>query len=138
MRAPLVLLTILLVSIVGASGCGKSSNVMAPQPPPVVQASEYQYSIRFIQQEGGYTVTRLEYADADGTVRQASYEWPGWDQTVKLKPGQRLYVRAEVSYESVGIGWVQIAGPNGFNRIDQLERVDGPAVGTIEVDEILR
>jgi len=138
MRTRLFPLTIALLSILGASGCGDSSNVVAPQPPPVVQASTYQYSIRFMQQEGGYTVTRLEYADADGNVQQASYQWPGWTQTVELKPGQRLYVRADVTYESIGLGWVQVAGPDGFNRIDRLERADGPAVGTVEVDEILK
>jgi hypothetical protein len=68
MRYRPALLAIVLAFVVASAGCTKSSEVVAP-PPPVVGSSEFQYSLQFSNQDGGYTVTHVEYADADGIVR---------------------------------------------------------------------
>jgi hypothetical protein len=137
MRARLGWLAIVLACVLGSAGCSKTAKVVAPQP-QVVGGSEFEYSLQFSNQQGGYTVSHVQYADADGVVRQSSYQGPLWVQTVKLKPGQRMYVRADVSFDAVLTGSAQIVGPDGFYRGDRCERVDGPGAATVEIDQILK
>ncbi|HZT62664.1 MAG TPA: hypothetical protein VFA36_05980 [Burkholderiales bacterium] len=134
MRARLASLAIVLALVQGAAGCAKTSKVVAPEPPAVV-ASEFQYSLHFSNQDGGFAVTHAEYADADGIVRQINYQPPLWVQTVKLKPGQRMYLRADVTFASVLTGGAQITGEPLY-RGDLLERVDGPSSATVVIDQI--
>jgi hypothetical protein len=136
MRAQLIWLAIVLGCVLGTVGCKGASKVVAPQP-PAITASEFQYSLRFSNQEGGYTVTRAEYADADGIVRQVDYLRPLWAQTVSLKPGQRMYLRADVTFDAVLTGSAQIVG-GGFYRGASCERADGPGTAVVEIDQILQ
>lgn len=137
MRERHATLAIVLACVLAGAGCGRTSRVVSPQP-AVVESSEYRYSLHFSGQDGGFTVTRLEYADGDGIVRQATYQAPVWVQTIKLKPGQRMYLRADITFDSVVTGGPQILGPADFYRGDLIERVDGPGAATVMVDQILK
>ncbi len=140
MRSRLAWLAIVLACVLGAAGCSKSTKVVAPQPePPAVAASEFEYSLNISSGGWSYavTVTHAEYADANGIVRQISHPSPLWTQIVKLRPGQRMYLRADVTYESTVTGGAQIVGATLY-RGDLLERVDGPGTATTMIDQILK
>jgi hypothetical protein len=48
-----------------------------------------------------------------------------------------MYLRADVTFESVLTGSAQIVG-NGFYRGDNIERVDGPGGAIVQIDQILK
>ena len=128
-----------IACMLGASGCSKTATT-APEPvvPPVVVSSEFQYSVGSFFADSGYTVRSLEYADENGVVRKGDYRSPVWRQTVSLKPGDRMYVRAEVSFASILAGGIQVVGPPGFYASDMAERVDGPATSVLVIDRIVK
>ena len=139
MRAGIVSLVTALACVLGALSCGKTLKIVAPQqPPPVVGPSELQYSLHFSNQDGGCTVTHAEYADADGIVQPITLlpEDVNWTQTVQLKPGQRMYLRADVTFGSILTGGAQIVGADLY-RGDLLERVDGPSTATVKIDQVV-
>jgi len=128
-----------IVCIVGVSGCSKPTNtapmqVVAPAP----GSSDFQYSVRFTYADSGYSVKRLEYADPYGVVRKVDYHAPLWVQTLSLKPGDRMYVRAEVAFASGLTGSIQVVGPPGFHASANVERLDGPASAVLVIDEIVK
>lgn len=139
MRVRGMWLAIVIVCTLGATGCSKTPT-SAPRtvvPPPVV-SSDYTYSVGSFFADSGYAVKRLEYADANGVVRKVDYQAPLWKQTVSLKPGDRMYVRAEVDFPSILAGGIQVVGPPGFYASDGIERVDGPATAVLVIDEIVK
>jgi hypothetical protein len=99
--------------------------------------SEFQYQVGAFFADSGYAVKSLEYADANGVVRKVDYQAPLWRQTVSLKPGDRMYVRAEVDFESILAGGIQIDSP-GFYSSDMVERLDGPAASVLVIDQIVK
>lgn len=130
---------IAIVCVLAGTGCSKTPTApKTEQPPPAVVSSEFQYSVGSFFADSGYTVTRLEYADADGVVRQVDYQPPLWRQTIRLKTGDRMYVRAEVEFPSILAGGIQIVGPPGFYASDRAERVDGPATSVLVVDQVVK
>lgn len=131
---------IVIVCMLGTAGCSKTPTT-APETaaPPVVVSSEFLYSVGSFFADSGYTVTRLEYADANGVVRKVDYQAPLWQQTIRLKPGDRMYVRAEVDFPSILAGGIQVTGePSGFYASDKVERVDGPATSVLVIDQIVK
>lgn len=128
-----------IICVLSANGCSKTTTT-APKAvvPPVVVSSDFQYSLGPFYADSGYTVTRLEYADANGVVRKADYQPPIWKQSIRLKTGDRMYVRAEVQFPSVLGGRIQVVGPPGFYASDKVERADGPATSVLVVDEIVK
>jgi hypothetical protein len=130
---------ILIVCMLGATGCSKTPTT-APKTvvPPVVVSSEFEYQVGAFFADSGYTVKRLEYADANGVVRKVDYQAPLWRQTVSLKPGDRMYVRAEVEFTSILAGGIQIVGSPAFYTSDRVERLDGPATSVLVVDQIVK
>jgi len=55
-----------------------------------------------------------------------------------LKPGDRMYVRAEVDFPSGLAAMIQIGGPSTFYRSSHVERLDGPATAVLVIDEIVK
>jgi len=129
---------VVTVGILGASGCSAPTTAPKTVAPPAVVSSEFQYSVRFTYADGGYTVKSLEYADANGVVRKVDYQAPLWAQTITLKRGDRMYVRAEVDFASGLTGSIQVVGPPGFYAADKVERLDGPASSVLVIDEIVK
>jgi hypothetical protein len=127
-----------MICILGAIGCSKTPTT-APKTvvSPVVESSEFQYSLGAFFADSGYTVKSLEYADLNGVVRKVDYQAPLWRQTVRLKPGDRMYVRAEVEFPSILAGGIQIDSP-GFYDSDMVERTDGPATSVLVIDKIVK
>ena len=130
---------VVIVCMLGASGCSKTPTT-APKTAvtPAVVSSEFQYSVRFTYADAGYTVKRLEYADPNGVVRKVDYQAPLWEQTLRLKPGDRMYVRVEVDFASGLAGSIQVVGPPAFHAGDKVERLDGPATSVLVIDEIVK
>ena len=87
---------------------------------------------------GGTSVKRLEYADPNGVVRKVDYQAPLWKQTVRLKPVDRMYVRAEVEFTSILAGGIQVVGSPGFYASDMVERADGPSTSVLVIDQIVK
>ena len=71
-------------------------------------------------------------------VRNAVYQTTPWKQTLTLKPGDRMYVRAEVDFPSGLAAMIQIGGPSTFYRSSRVERLDGPATAVLVIDEIVK
>src|SRR5262245_14872628 len=137
-RIPGIWQTVVIVFLLGVTGCSKTSTT-APEPvvPPVV-SSEYRYSAGSFYADSGYTMKTLEYADADGVVRKVDFPAPLWRQSVSLKPGDRMYVRAEIEFPSILAGRIQVVGPPGFYAGDLVERTDGPATAVLVIDQIVK
>jgi hypothetical protein len=130
---------VVIVCILGANGCSRTPTT-APRPvvTPGAVSSEFQYSVRFTYADSGYAVNSLEYADPNGVVRKVDYKAPLWKQTLMLKPGDRIYVRAEVDFASGLAGSIQVVGPPGFYASDGVERLDGPATSVLVIDQIVK
>ena len=139
MRVRNLLQAMLVVCALGAGGCSKAPGT-APKTvtPPAVVTTDYEYDVRFTYTDRGYTVRRFEYADPSGVVKNAVYQTTPWKQTLTLKPGDRMYVRAEVDFPSGVAGGIQIVGPPGFYRSASVERLDGPATAVLVIDEIVK
>jgi hypothetical protein len=67
---------IAIVIVLGAAGCSKSTTAPKVVVPPAAVSSEFKYSVGSFFADSGYTVKSLEYADADGVVRQVDYHAP--------------------------------------------------------------
>lgn len=100
--------------------------------------SEFEYTLGSFCADSGYTVKRLEYGDASGVVSKVDYQAPLRRQTVSLKPGDRMYVRAEGDFVSILAGGIQVLGPPGFMPAPWLKRVDGPATSVLVIDRIVK
>jgi hypothetical protein len=127
---------VVIVCILGASGCSKTPTTAPTTVVPPV-SSEFQYQLGAFFADSGCTVKRLEYADPNGVVRKADYQAPLWRQTLSLKPGDRMYVRAEVEFRSILAGGIQIDSPEFYDS-DMVERVDGPATVVLVVDQVVK
>lgn len=138
MRSRSIWRLVVIVCILGASGCSRTSPTAPETVVTPVVSTEYQYSVRFTYADSGYTVKLLEYADPNGVVRKVDYHGPLWTQTLRLKPGDRMYVRAEVEFESGLAGSIQIVGPPGFYAADRVERLDGPATSDLVIGQIVK
>jgi hypothetical protein len=127
-----------MVGILSLSSCSKHTTAPKVPEPPAVVSSEFEYSLGSFYADSGYTVKSLEYADANGVVRTVDYRDPLWRQTLVLKPGDRIYVRAEVAFQSILAGRIQVVGPAPFYAASIAERVDGPATVVLMVDQVLK
>ncbi len=136
MRARSGLATMALFWILGAGGCTKDP-VTEPEPPPLVRELEFEYSARFANSDGGFVVKRVEYADVDGVVREVRNPLPAWSHTLKLKRGDRMYIRAESDFDGAFWSAVQIVGPEEFYRGDRCERADGPGTCVVVIDQLV-
>ena len=123
---------ILVGSVLAIAGCSKAP-ATAPAT-PAAGPSEFVFDVRFTYADSGYVVRDVEYADASGVVHKVDFHPPVWRTTLKLEPGDRLYLHAEVEYRSGLAGIVQISAP-GFYRSDRVESLDGPAIAVIQIDE---
>jgi hypothetical protein len=95
------------------------------------------YSVRHANYEGNYTVKLVEFADAQGVIRQARNTIPIWSLDLSLRPGDRIYVRAEIEFEGILWSAIQISGPDGFYLKSECTRLDGPGTCVLEIDRIL-
>ena len=121
--------------ILAVAGCSRGP-ATGPEPAtPVPEPSEFRFDVRFTYADGRYTVRNVVYADPNGVVREVDYRPPVWNRTMKLESGDRLYLRAEVEYESGLAGIVQISGPAGFYRSEQVASLDGPTTVVLQIDE---
>jgi hypothetical protein len=139
MRFRRMLQLVAMVGILGASACSKKTTAPQVAEPPVVVSTKLQYQVGPFYADSGYTVSSLEYADGNGVVTKVVYPGLVWRQTLDLKPGDRIYVRAVVDFQSVLAGGVQVVGePTGFYAGDRAERADGPATVVLMVDQVLK
>ena len=127
-----------IAGLIGASGCSKHAEQPIVQTPQPVSSTQYEYQLGSFFADSGYTVKSLEYADANGVVQKVAYQGPLWRQTLELKPGDRMYVRAEIAYESILGGGIQITSPTPFYTSDMTERFDGPTTVVLMVDRIAK
>jgi hypothetical protein len=128
-----------IVCVLGASACSKSPTTAPKMVAPVaVVSSEFEYSLGSFFADSGYTVNSLEYADANGVVTKVTYQAPLWTQKVTLKPGDRMYVRAEVAFPSILSGGIQVVGQPAFYASSMVERLDGPATSVLVIDQIVK
>jgi hypothetical protein len=139
MRSRAIARAAIVACVLAVSGCSKppATAPIAPGPPAVVK-SVFQYDVRFTYADSGYTVRSVEYADSNGVVRQVQFQPPVWNQWLRLKPGDRVYLRAEVEFKSALAGAVQVVGPPGYYRGVKCERADGPATSILVIDELVK
>ena len=135
MRTLTISTAMALFALLGLAGCSDDT-VTKPQP-PAVREGEYQYSVRFSNSEGAFTVKRVEYADPTGYVKVVPDPLPMWSRTMTFKTGDRMYVRAEFEYEGAFWAAIQIQGPDGLYYKSECERVDGPNTCIVEIDRIV-
>jgi hypothetical protein len=130
---------LVMCCVLGVSSCSKAPTT-APKvvAPAAVMSSEFEYSLGSFYADSGYTVKSLEYADAHGVVTRVAYQAPLWTQKVTLKPGDRMYVRAEVTFPSILSGGIQVVGPAPFYASAMAERLDGPATSVLVIDQIVK
>jgi len=126
-----------VLAVLGVNACSKNS-VLEPQSPAATDL-QLRYSARFGNQEGGYTVRYLEFADETGAVREVRNPQPVWSHTLTLKQGDRVYLRVEVEFESVMWTALQVmaAGQESYYRIASCERADGPGTCVLVIDEVV-
>jgi hypothetical protein len=132
-----VLQALVIACVLGASGCSKPPSTAPKTVVPPATVSDFQFQLGAFFTDSAYTVKSLEYADANGVVRQADFQLPVWRQNVTLKTGDRMYVRAEVEFRSILAGGIQITTPD-FWAGDMVERVDGPGSVVLVVDQIVK
>ncbi len=135
MRARDTWKAVVLGCLLGGSGCSESP-VVGPEP-PAPEVLEFHYSARFVNSDGGCVVRHVEYADASGSVREVTNPLPGWFQTLSLKRGDRIYMRAEVDFDAAFWSALQVRGPETFYRIAECLRVDGPGTCVLKIDELV-
>lgn len=134
MRAWRCWTAVALLWVMVLGGCAGESGTVTGTPPSVTEL-EFKYSVRFANSDGGYVVKRVEYADEYGVVREVRNPLPLWTETLVLRPGDRMYVRAETDYDGAFWSAVQVIGPDGRYRSDACERVDGPGTCVVVIDE---
>lgn len=128
-----------MVGMLGANACARHTTAPVVAQPPAVVSLPLEYQLGPFYADSGYTVRSVEYADANGVVVQGNYQVSLWRQTLSLKPGDRVYVRAVVDFRSVLAGGIQVvATSGGFYTSDMAERADGPATVVLTVDQVLK
>ena len=125
-----------LVALAALSACSEDSDPVAPKQPES-RSMEFRYDFRFGAQEGGYTLKKFEYADENGAVIVVDNPTTPWDRTLTLKTGDRMYMRAEIEFDSVIWAVVQMVGPDNTYS-DERGSADGPSSVVVAVDRIFK
>lgn len=130
---------VFLLPFLAFAACTDDQIQQPVEPSPVQKDVVLHFDFRFSNQEGGGYVKRLEYADENGNVVVVSQDFTRssiWARDLALKTGDRIYMRAEVEFESVLWAVVQVSGTDVYYD-DECESADGPSTCVVELDRIV-